>query len=609
MKRPSAVFDMKIRSWIVPALSLAVAAHATPPVYPGSSILPPEQPWHGSTEALIARPTDPWITPSERSGLTATPSYAETRAYLDRLAAASPLIRIETFGRTAQGRDMIVVIASKDGATLDPAKPVLLVQAGIHPGEIDGKDAGLMLLRDIALRGKSGLLDRVNFLFVPIFNIDGHERTSPFNRPNQRGPVSQGWRTTAQNVNLNRDYMKADTPEMQAMLALINRYDPALYLDLHVSDGLDFQYDITYGFQDAPYAQSPASNRWLEQVYRTKIDAALKAGGHVPGPLVLAVDDRKPADGLSLPRFPTNFSHGYGDLRHTPTVLVEDHALKPYRRRVLGDYALLEATLKTLGSDGVVLKRDIAEDRALRGPMTITWLPRADPVRTVHFLPMQSERFLSPVSGGYEVRWLGKPAAAADYPLYGSKAGKTLELPVAYWVPVTEGEVIERLRRHGIRMEILDQPKTVAVDMIRIADPKLGTMPVENRVPVTATTFDHEQHEETYPAGSIRVPTDQPLGRLAAELLEPESEESLFHWGFFPGMLERTEYIEGYVVEPMGEAMLARSPALKAAFEEKLKADPAFAASPDARLTWLYANTRYYDQRYLLYPVGREMAH
>lgn len=588
------------------ASGLVSSALAQPAADPDRAPLPPEQPWHGKSESLVAKSGDPWITPSEKTGLTATPSYAETRAYLDRLTAASSLLRTETFGKTSQGRDMIVVIASKDGATLDPAKPVLLVQAGIHPGEIDGKDAGLMLLRDIALRGKSALLDRVNFLFVPIFNIDGHERTSTYNRPNQRGPVSQGWRTTAQNINLNRDYMKADSPEMQAMLGLINRYDPSLYLDLHVSDGLDFQYDITFGFQDAPYTQSPASNRWLEQVYRRDVDVALKTAGHVPGPLVLAVDDRKPEGGLSLPRFPTNFSHGYGDLRHLPTVLVEDHALKPYRRRVLGEYVLLEATLKTLGRDGAALKQDIASDRAIRGPMTIKWMPRPDPVRTVHFLPMASEHFLSPVSGVEEVRWLGKPAPAADYPLYGSKAGKTITLPTAYWVSAADDQVIERLRRQGIRYEMLTAPRTVSVDMIRIADPKLATMPVENRVAVTAGSFTHEMHSETYPTGSIRVPTDQPLGRLAAELLEPETEESLFSWGFFPAMLQRTEYIEGYVIEPMGEAMLARSPALKAEFDEKLKADPAFAANADERLTWLYAHTRYYDSRYLLYPVGRE---
>lgn len=604
---------MKCPLLLLPLLIAASApvlpAHATSPADPDRAPLPAERPWRGKSEALIAKPGDPWITPAEKTGLTATPSYAETRAYLERLAAASSLIRLETFGRTPEGRDMLLVIASKDApGKVDPAKPLLLVHAGIHSGEIDGKDAGLMLLRDIALRGKDGLLDRVNFVFVPIFNIDGHERTSPYNRPNQRGPESQGWRTTAQNINLNRDFIKADAPEMQAMIGLFNRFDPTLYMDLHVSDGLDFQYDITFGWQEPQYTKSPAINRWLEQVYRGKVNAGLKAEGHIPGPLILAADDRRPEKGLMLPAFPARFSHGYGDLRHMPAILVEDHSLKPYRQRVLSDYVLLEQTLKTLASDGAALKSAIAEDRRARTPQVIAWKAREMPVRDIPFLPMQNEYYQSPASGTEEVRWLAKPAPAAIYPLYGSEAAVTVTPPAAYWVSAADSVVIDRLKLHGIRVEVQEQPRTVTVDMIRIADPKLDSLPTERRVMVQAGGFTHERHQRTYPAGSVRVPTDQPLGTLATMLLEPQGEDSLFAWGFFPAILQRTEYIEGYVIAPMAERMMARDPALKAEFERKLAADPAFAADPQARLAWFYAGTRYYDSHYLLYPVGREPA-
>src|SRR5688572_26697389 len=223
------------------AAFLAVSAAAQDTAAP----LPPLMPWSGASERLVAAPNDPWITPAEARNFDTTPSYAETRAYIDRLVAASPLLTVETFGRTAQGRELYAVRAAKLG---NQRKPVLLAQAGIHSGEIDGKDAGLMLLRDIALRGKHGLLDRADLIFVPIFNADGHERASPFNRPNQRGPRNQGWRTTAQNLNLNRDYLKADTPEMRAMIGLLRKYQPALYMDLHVTDGVDYQYDITFAF-------------------------------------------------------------------------------------------------------------------------------------------------------------------------------------------------------------------------------------------------------------------------------------------------------------------------------------------------------------------------
>ena len=571
--------------------------------------LPPAPAWRGKSEALIARAGDPWITPAETSGMTRTASYAEMRAYLDRLAQASPLIHVVTIGKTALGRDLVAVIASKDAATLDGLgrdKPVVLAQAGIHPGESDGTDAGLMLLRDIALRGKQALLDKANFVFVPIFNVDGHENASAFSRPNQRGPIEQGWRTTAQNINLNRDYIKADAPAMQAMLGLIDRLDPALYLDLHVSDGVDFAYDITFGFQDAPYSQSPAANRWLETVFRKEVGAALKAQGHIPGQLVLAVDDRHPERGLTLPAFPPRFSHAYGDLRHMPAVLVEDHALKPYRQRVLGAYVLLEQSLKTVAAHATDLRAAIASDKARRGPMTLTWQPKTDPVRMVPFRQMQSEHFLSPISGTEEIRYFGTPAPEKPYPLYGSQPDIVLDPPTAYWVSLAYPEVIERLRRQGIRMETLTEPKTVTVDVIRVRDPKLATAPMENRVRVSAAGYSHETRQMTFLPGSVRVPTDQPLGALAVTMLEPQAEDSLFQWGFFPSMLSQTEYIEGYVIEPLAREMLARDPALKTAFDAKLASDPEFAKNPDARLAWFYQRTAYYDSDYLLYPGGRE---
>ena len=343
-----------------------------------SDFLPPAIPWHGKSEKLIVKAGDPWITPSEVTGLTATPSYDETIAWLKKLDAASPLIRMEVFGRTPEGRDLYVVIATKDHDRFDPDKPLVLAQAGIHSGEIDGKDAGLMLLRDIAFKGKDTLLDGANFVFVPIFSADAHERTSPWSRPNQRGPVSQGWRTTAQNLNLNRDYGKLDTPEMRAMIGLINRFDPSLYLDLHVTDGVDYQYDVTFGFEgeDGAFARSPAIAGWLNGALKPAAYAALKKAGHIPGPLVFAIDDRAPRNGLFVGPSGLRFSNSYGDARRIPSILVENHSLKPYRQRVLGIYVLLESALKTVAADPVGLKAAIATDRAARPTRVLTgWTP------------------------------------------------------------------------------------------------------------------------------------------------------------------------------------------------------------------------------------------
>ena len=568
--------------------------------------LPPALPWRGASEALVVAANDPWITPAETRGFDQTPSYAETRAWLERLVAASPLLRLEVFGRTPQGRELYAVRASRPGGG---AKPVVLAQAGIHAGEIDGKDAGLMLLRDIALKGKDRLLDRADFVFVPIFNADGHERVSPYNRPNQRGPANQGWRTTAQNLNLNRDYLKADSPEMRAMLGLLQKYRPSLYLDLHVTDGVDYQYDITFMFPgwDGRYAHSPAIGRWLDRSFRPAVTAALARAGHIPGPYVDALNGRNPDQGIRLGADQPRYSTGYADLARIPSVLVETHSLKPYRQRVLGTYVLLEESLRLIGAQGGAVGAAIASDRASR-PRTevLSWkmLPRPTSV-IADFKGVAYDRYRSAASGGDEVRWLGRPVTRR-MPLWTDVPDKVVDLPAAWWVPATKPEVIALLRVHGIAFDTIASPRTVSLDMVRLSGAQLQAAD-EGHIPLKVAGFAHSLRQETFPAGSARVPSDQPLGLLAAAMLEPEGGDSLLAWNFFPEILMRTEYIEGYAVAPLADRMLATDPALRRAFEARLKADPKFASDPDARLGWFYERTPYYDERFLLYPVGREI--
>ncbi len=589
---------------LMPLLVLSFAPLCAQTAAPIAAPLPPELPWKGASEKLIVRAGDPWITPIEQSAFVSTPDYAATRSWLDRLDAASDLISIERFGTSAQGRPLYYVRASNGGS----AKPVVLVQAGIHGGEIDGKDAGMMLLRDIAFRGKDRLLDKVDLVFVPIFNVDGHERSSRFNRPNQRGPENMGWRATAQNLNLNRDYGKLDTPEMQAMVALINRLDPILYLDLHVTDGTDYQYDITYAFSgwDGKYAQSEAVGRWLDSRFRPAMDAALTKAGHTPFMYVSQVDSRQPLKGIVHGADTARFSTGYGDRRSVPTVLLETHSLKPYRQRVLGTYIFFEQALKQAGLDADRIRDARAADRDVR-PETVTLAWKADESKPAGTVPFKSVRFrmeASPVSGSDEVRWLGQPETV-QMPVWGEVPAVATALPAAWWVPATKPEIIARLKLHGIRMETIDAPKTLSLDMVRLSDARPGR-PSEGHVPLSAK-FAHETRSETMPIGSVRVPADQPLWRLAAALLEAESPDSFLGWGFFPEILSRTEYMEGYIVEPMAQKMLAADPALKAAFERKLASDADFAKDASARLAWFYERSPYYDQRYLLYPVGREI--
>ncbi|MEO6433915.1 MAG: M14 family metallopeptidase [Sphingomicrobium sp.] len=568
--------------------------------------LPPAMAWHGASEALVATPGDPWTTPSEAANFATTPSYDQTRAWLERLVAASPLLKLEVFGRSPQGRDLYAIRASKPGTS---RKPLLLAQGGIHSGEIDGKDAGLMLLRDIALRGKDGLLDRADLLFVPIFNVDGHERSSRWNRPNQRGPDNQGWRTTAQNLNLNRDYLKADTAEMRAMIALLRREQPSLYLDLHVTDGVDYQYDITFMFSgwDGLYAHSPQIGAWLDQAYRPALSAALARAGHVPGAYVDALDPRDPDKGIHFGADQPRYSTGYADLARIPAVLVEAHSLKPYRQRVLGNYVLIEESLRLVGEQGATIAAAIAADRSSR-PVTevLAYKPLARPTGAIpDFKGVAHSSYVSKASGGKEVRWLGRPVTQR-MPVWTDVPATTVTLPAAWWVPATKPGVIALLKLHGVIVEPVAQPRAVNVDMVRLAGPKLLAAD-EGHIPVSFGRFSHALRQEIFPVGSVRVASDQPLGLLAAAMLEPEGGDSLLHWNFFPEILMRTEYIEGYAIAPLAEKMLAADPALAREFAAKLKTDPKFARDAEARLQWFYERTPYYDDRYLLYPVGREL--
>ncbi len=573
--------------------------------------LPPAPAWDGASRALLRDASDPWVTAFEADAEhDESPNYADTRAWFDRLDAASDLIRIEQFGVSPEGRPIYAVIASKDGAAFDPSKPVLLAQAGIHPGEIDGKDAGMMLLRDIAFNGKDDLLDRVNLILIPILSVDGHERASAYSRPNQRGPRIQGWRNTAANQNLNRDYLKLDQPEMRAVRGLILKYRPDLYVDIHVTDGMDYQYDVTYGFngEDGVWSRSPATAQWLTDTFKPAMNAALEGQGHIPGELVFGVDDQNPRAGLSDGGLGERFSNGWGSAAHVPTILIENHSLKPYEQRVLGTYVFLEQAMRTLATQGRDLRTAIAADSALR-PAEIPANFEADPtpVSTRAFKGILYETYDSPASGRREIRWLGRPDPELwQLPFYGSRPTLTLHRPEAYWVPATYPELIQRLRTHGVQMETLTAPRTVPVEMLRLNDPKVAARTNEGHVAVTVTEVTPERRDWTYPIGSVRISTDQPLGDVVVLLLEPQSSESFFAWGLMPEVLNRVEYIEGYAIAPLAEAMMAADPALRTEFEAKLAAEPAFAADGDARLQWFYERTPFYDDHYRLYPVGRE---
>jgi murein tripeptide amidase MpaA len=582
------------------------------------SYLPPVGDWSGKSESLIVGQDDPWITPAERTGLAATPTYDETIAWLRELVKAAPELEMISIGESLQGRDFWMVIASTDraftaSALKETGKPLLLAHSGIHSGEIDGKDAGMMLLRDMTVAGKRReLLEHANFLFIPILNVDGHERRSAFGRVNQRGPAEMGWRTNARNQNLNRDFAKLDTAGVRALVRVFRTWKPDLYLDLHVTDGADYQYDITFGGNGRD-GWSPAIGDWIEDVYRPAISTALTANGHEPGSLVFAANGEDMQDGVLSWSGDPRFSNGYGDAVHLPAVLVENHSLKPYRRRVLGTYVLLAESLALLAKENESLHRATVEDQLRRPksiPLGFKRNENPDPVM-VTFKGIRSARYQAEVSGSEVVRWTGEPVTETIPRYTMTEPLKIIEVPEAYVIPPAWPDIAERISLHGIEVERLAEPLTAEFEVYRLPD--AGIAPAQGWTP---TLFEGHIHidpgeplkqsiEATFPAGSYHIRTDQALGKLLVLLLEPESPDSFLQWGFFLEIFSRTEYVEAYVLEPLAQRMLESNSELKSRFEEKISSDESFAASPRQRLLWFYQQTPFYDEEYLLYPVAR----
>ena len=584
-------------------------------------ILPPLPPWNGKSRELLAPKNDPWITPAEKTDFRLTPSYDETMAWLRQLVAAAPQLKMISLGKSPEGRDIWMIVASRETESTPAAlrkngRPTVFAQAGIHAGEIDGKDAGLMLLRDMTVRGtRRDLLEQANFLFVPIFNVDGHERASNHGRVNQRGPEIMGWRTNAKNLNLNRDYTKADTPEMGAMIAALNQWQPDLYLDLHVTDGADYQYDITFGF-NATGGHSPAIAGWLEKTFTPSVSNELAAMGHVPGSTDAAnwIDPKDLSKGIRTWMFDPRYSTGYGDVRHLPTVLLENHSLKPYQRRVLGTYVFLASAIRTAGQNAATLRQAIATDRSTNVvSIPLSWEvdPEA-PNEVIDYKAIESRPLLSAISGAVRLEFTGKPITQKIPYRRANHVRVSVKRPKAYWIPPAWSEVVRRLELHGIQCERTSQPRELEVTSYRLEEAKIQgstpgeePQPFEGHVQMTGRPVALTRTER-FPAGSVRVPTKQPLGELAVVLLEPSSPDSFFQWGFFNEVLQPTEYIEDYILEPMAEKMLAQDPKLAAEFREKLETDTAFRGSPTERLRWFYLRTPFSDERWKIYPVARE---
>ena len=454
----------------------------------------------------------PLLTLAEQSGFRETGRIDEVERLCAEMSAAWPAaVKAFEYGRSAEGRPLQALIASRSGALTahelrERRIPILMIQAGIHPGESDGKDGGFIAMRELLSRAAAAdALERIAVLFVPAFNTDGHERMGRCNRPNQNGPEFTGWRATAERLNLNRDYTKADTPEMQSMLALINAWDPLICADLHVTDGADFEPDVS--IQVEPINQGDPQLRSSGIKLRDELIAKLAAQGSMPLPFYPDLfETDNPESGFLLTVYSPRFSTGYFPQRNRFTMLVETHSWKPYAQRVqvmrntivgLAELAALhgaawlaqvraaDMSASALGGTPLTLdyKSGWRETTAAGKPVTSE---AADTGEYIDFRGYAYTRKHSDISGGL-VTVYDPSTPQIWHVLYRSQIEPAIVVQaprLGYFIPQAYAESIgARLKHHGIiTAPAAKQLEHAALEQFRAARVVFTKQPFEGRM-------------------------------------------------------------------------------------------------------------------------------
>lgn len=561
---------------------------------------------------------DTLTTVAEQSAYQKTGRYDEVELLCRNFQKNYPkAIRCQEFGRTPEGRPMLALIATRTGAftpylAKEKLLPVTLIQGGIHAGEIDGKDAGFLALKELLDNtAAKEALDKQVLIFVPVFNVDGHERFGAWNRPNQRGPEQMGWRTTAQNYNLNRDYLKADTVEMQSMLRLINQWDPLLTVDLHVTDGAKFEHDIS--IQVEPVHAGDNALREAGKTLQNNVITDLSKSGSLPLPFYMSFNkDDDPmsgfTDGVPAPRF----SHGYFQLRNRFGMLVETHSWKAYPTRVKITRNTIISVLEQVSRYGAEWRK-IALEADMRavsngGKNIPVTYKASEQFKMIDFRGYAYTRKPSEISGTLMTSYDETKPQIWNVKLRDEILSDTLvQAPLeGYLVPASHARsVIEKLRVHGLQFQTLNTALN-QIDAERFATAKATLSPesVEGHQ-ILQLKGNWVATRQSVGKGALFIPIAQPKSALVVAMFEPQAPDALVNWGLFNNMFEQKEYMEAYVAEEVAREQLAASPELKAAFEKQLKEDQAFAKNPAARLEYFARRHASWDQQYQQYPVLR----
>ncbi|QSI31910.1 peptidase M14 [Variovorax sp. RKNM96] len=554
-------------------------------------------------------------TPYENGNRNQTTTWAECVAFYERLAKDFPsVLRWQQIGTSDNGIPMHAGIVTADAkfdreALQRQGRPIFFNNNGIHPGEPEGIDVCMALVRDFCTQpARLAALGDTVFLFIPVYNVDGCLNRQSTSRVNQLGPESFGFRGNARHLDLNRDFVKCDSLAAQVFNRFFTAWDPDVMVDTHTSNGADYAYTMTL-IPTQPDKLGGGLGQFLRSRMLPAIYGGMDARGWPTCPYVNCVaetPDDGIADFLDSPRFST----GYAALHHTIGFMPETHMLKPYADRVAAMRTLVEVVLDFTVAHATeiqTLRRDAKAGAVQQARWPLSW--RSDQNQPNIFRFKGFKAVYSPSSlGNYQrLAYDRSQSWEKDIPYFHRFVEDVaVTAPKAYLVPQAWREVIERLEWNGVAMRRLEEDQVF--DNARVYRiERVASRPGPYEGHMFHDEVELVPHSETVHAraGDVWISLDQPKARYIVETLEPEAHDSFFRWGFFNGVLEKKENFSAYVFEDTAHRMLEEEPALKASFEAWKKSNPEKVSDPREVLGFIFAHgQRHAEAGWRRYPVA-----
>lgn len=551
------------------------------------------------------------LTPFEKNDQT-TATYNEAIDFYQKLAKEYPQLQLKEWGMTDAGLPLHVAVVSENGQ-FDPAalrrenKRILLINNAIHPGEPEGVDASMMLVRDLLQKPELGqFLDNMVVVVIPFYNIGGGLNRGCCSRANQNGPMEYGFRGNAKNLDLNRDFIKCDSKNAQTFTRIFNHWKPEVFIDNHTSNGADYTYTMTL-LATQEDKLGPVLGQYLRKELLPRLYEGMAERQQEMTPYV-NVWGGTPEDGIPGFYDSPRYGSGYAALHHCLSFVPETHMLKPFPQRVQATYDFMEVMIQTLyeEADKIGQLRQAAIAQAIAQPtVPIDWELDKARVDSILFKGYAAKYTPSEVTGLDRLWYDRTEPWTKKIPYRNTFIPKlSVEKPVAYLIPQAYTEVIDRLMMNGVQVNRLSEDVEPEVEMYRIK--KFETRNAyEGHYPHYNVEVEKLNRPWRYHKGDYVILTNQPAVRFMVETLEPQAVDSYFAWNFFDGILGQKEGFSDYVFEDIAAAFLRENPQVHQELEARRKADPAFAKNKWAQLGFVYEHTPFFEPTVNLYPVAR----